>query len=260
MGRSVVAGRPIFIGSISFVVDSASAPFAPSHDRLGDCGIGRAGPSEEGKRDAMQLTVAVIGSPRGLKGEVRLDVRTDQPERRLAPGTMLETDPAEVGPLTLVRARQYKGGTYAVFAECSDRTMAERLRGIRLTVETDEDEYVEDDAWYEHELVGLEALDPEGRTLGRVGGLETGAAQDLLLVREQDGGLVRVPLVREIVTEVDLEGGRVVIDAPGGLFSEAPHAADGPDPADAQAAGPDGADSDSTGDPRAVRGEGAGRG
>ena len=142
----------------------------------------------------MQLTVAVIGSPRGLKGEVRLDVRTDQPERRLAPGTMLETDPAEVGPLTLVRARQYKGGTYAVFAECSDRTMAERLRGIRLTVETDEDEYVEDDAWYEHELVGLEALDPEGRTLGRVGGLETGAAQDLLLVREQDGGLVRVPL------------------------------------------------------------------
>jgi len=208
----------------------------------------------------MQLTVAVIGSPRGLKGEVRLDVRTDQPERRLAPGTMLETDPAEVGPLTLVRARQYKGGTYAVFAECSDRTMAERLRGIRLTVETDEDEYVEDDAWYEHELVGLEALDPEGRTLGRVGGLETGAAQDLLLVREQDGGLVRVPLVREIVTEVDLEGGRVVIDAPGGLFSEASHAADGPDPADAQAAGPDGADSDSTGDPRAVRGEGAGRG
>ena len=192
----------------------------------------------------MQLTVAVIGSPRGLKGEVRLDVRTDQPERRLAPGTMLETDPAEVGPLTLVRARQYKGGTYAVFAECSDRTMAERLRGIRLTVETDEDEYVEDDAWYEHELVGLEALDPEGRTL----------------VREQDGGLVRVPLVREIVTEVDLEGGRVVIDAPGGLFSEAPHAADGPDPADAQAAGPDGADSDSTGDPRVVRGEGAGGG
>ena len=187
----------------------------------------------------MQLTVAVIGSPRGLKGEVRLDVRTDQPERRLAPGTMLETDPAEVGPLTLVRARQYKGGTYAVFAEY---------------------EYVEDDAWYEHELVGLEALDPEGRTLGRVGGLETGAAQDLLLVREQDGGLVRVPLVREIVTEVDLEGGRVVIDAPGGLFSEAPHAADGPDPADAQAAGPDGVDSDSTGDPRAVRGEGAGRG
>lgn len=168
----------------------------------------------------MQLTVAIIGAPHGLKGEVRLDVRTDQPERRLAAGTALETDPPEEGPLTIARARQYKGATYVLFDECTDRTMAERLRGVKLTVETDEDEFYEEDAFYEHELRGLEALDPEGYELGEVVGLERGAAQDLLLVRETGGELVRVPFVRQIVTEVDLDDGCVVIDAPGGLFPD----------------------------------------
>lgn len=107
----------------------------------------------------MQLTVAVIGAPHGLKGELRLDVRTDQPERRLGIGAMLETDPQEAGPLTVARTREYKGAVYAMFSECTDRTMAERLRGVKLTVETDEDDYVEEDAFYEHELVGLEVLD-----------------------------------------------------------------------------------------------------
>ena len=92
----------------------------------------------------MQLTVAIIGAPHGLKGEVRLDVRTDVPERRLAVGTMLETDPQEAGPLTIERSREYKGATYVIFSECRDRTGAEALRGISLVVETDEEEEIEE--------------------------------------------------------------------------------------------------------------------
>ena len=168
----------------------------------------------------MQLTVAVIGAAHGLKGEVRLDVRTDNPERRFAVGGMLETDPAEAGPLTIERTREYKGATYVVFEECHDRTTAEQLRGVLLTVETDEDEVVEEDAWYEHELVGLEVLDPDGYTLGEVIALETLPAQDILVVREPDGIVTRVPFVHEIVTDVDLEDGCVVVEAPAGLFSE----------------------------------------
>ncbi|MCF2705763.1 ribosome maturation factor RimM [Arcanobacterium haemolyticum] len=169
----------------------------------------------------MQLTVAVIGAAHGLKGEVKLDVRTDIPERRLAIGTMLETDPPEAGPLTIKRTREYKGFTYVIFEECSDRTMAEHLRGVKLTVETDEDEAIEEDAWYEHELVGLEVLDTEGYTLGEVVGLETGTMQDLLVVREPDGIITRVPFVSQIVTEVDIDDNCVIVDAPEGLFSDA---------------------------------------
>ncbi|MFG6285839.1 ribosome maturation factor RimM [Actinotignum schaalii] len=167
----------------------------------------------------MQLTVAIIGAPHGLKGEVRLDVRTDSPARRLAVGTQLETDPADFGPLTITRTREYRGVTYALFAESTTRDTAEALRGVRLVVETDEDE-PEEDAYYAHELRGLEVLDPEGYELGIITGLENGPAQDILVVREPDGRITRVPFVREIVTAVDLDDHCIVVDAPAGLFSE----------------------------------------
>lgn len=167
----------------------------------------------------MQLNVAIIGAAHGLKGEVRLDVRTDQPERRFMVGTAIETDPADFGPLTVKRTREYKGATYVLFEECTDRTQAENLRGVKLVVETDEDEYVEEDAFYEHELVGLEVLDTEGYTLGEITGLEHFPAQDILVVREVDGNIARVPFVRDIVIEVDLDDNCVVVDAPFGLFA-----------------------------------------
>ena len=165
----------------------------------------------------MQLIVAVVGSAQGLKGEVKLDIRTDSPERRLAVGSMLETDPAELGPVTIAATREYKGMTYARFAEYSDRNGAEALRGAKLVIESDEDES-EEDAWFPHELIGLEALDPDGYELGTVSGLEPGEMQDLLLVTDPTGELVRVPFVKAIVTEVDIDDHCVVIDAPTGLF------------------------------------------
>lgn len=167
----------------------------------------------------MQLTVAIITSAHGLKGEVRLDVRTDSPMERLADGVQLETDPAEFGPLQIKRTRTYKGMWYALFEEITDRTQAESLRGVRLVIETDEEESREEGAFYSHELAGLPAVDPSGRELGTVEGLEPNPAHELLLVRTE-GGIVRVPFVHQIVTEVDLEE-RVVIDPPGGLFEDA---------------------------------------
>lgn len=183
-----------------------------------------AGPSfcmHDGHRNEggdMQLTVAIVGPAHGLKGEVKLDVRTDDPDRRLAVGATLETDPADMGPVTIASRREYKGIEYVRFAEYSDRTSAESLRGLKLVIESDEDE-MEEDAWFPHELKGLEALDPEGYELGIVVGLQPMPAQDLLIVREPDGVITRVPFVKEIVTEVDLEDNCVIIDAPAGLFS-----------------------------------------
>ncbi|QRV02684.1 ribosome maturation factor RimM [Arcanobacterium phocisimile] len=168
----------------------------------------------------MLLTVAIVGAPHGLKGDVKLNVRTDSPERRLVVGKMYETEPAELGPVTIASVRSHKGSTYVTFVEYADRTGAEALRGVKLVVETDEDE-IEEDAWYAHELVGLEALDPEGYELGEVTGLEPGPAHDYLIVREPDGILTKVPFVKAIVTEVDLDDNCVIIDAPAGLFSDA---------------------------------------
>lgn len=168
----------------------------------------------------MQLRVAVIGQPHGLKGEVRLDVRTDSPEQRLAVGSVLETDPAEAGPLEVRKTRIYKDTWYVAFEGVTDRTAAESLRGVELIIETDEEEERDAESWYAHELVGLEALDPDGYTLGTVTGLEPMPAQDLLVVEEPDGRITRVPFVKEIVVEVDIDDHCVVIEAPPGLFSD----------------------------------------
>jgi 16S rRNA processing protein RimM len=165
----------------------------------------------------MLLTVARVGRAHGLRGEVALDVRTDSPEDRLTTGAVLQTEPAERGPLTVVRVRVQHDRWFVTFAEAPDRTAAEGLRGVELVVEADED--ADDDAWYPHELAGLRAEHVDGRLLGEVVGLEHLPAQDVLVVREPDGARTLVPFVRAIVPVVDVPGGRVVIDPPGGLMA-----------------------------------------
>ncbi len=167
----------------------------------------------------MQLTVGIITSAHGLKGEVKIDVRTDSPQLRFYEGAILETDPAELGPLVIRNVREYKGMTYLRFNDITDRNAAESLRGTKLIIESDEAD-IEEDAWYPHELIGLEVLDTEGYELGTVLNLQPMPAQDLLVVKEPDGRVVSVPFVRQIVTEIDLADNCVVLDPPPGLFSE----------------------------------------
>ncbi len=172
-----------------------------------------------------QLLVARIGKPHGLRGEVTVQAHTDDPERRFVPGVVFTTEaPAGSGvprSLTLSTARLHQKVWLLGFDQIPDRTGAEDLRGTRLFValgdvidEVDDDE----DGWYEDELVGLAVVDTAGATVGEVAGLETGVAQDLLVVTLASGRRALVPFVDEIVPDVDVEAGRVVIDPPPGLL------------------------------------------
>lgn len=161
----------------------------------------------------MQLTAAIVGPALGLRGEVILDVRSDDPEV-LAPGASLEIA-GRGAALTVRSVRVHKDRVLASFEECASREDAEVLRGARLLVE----EHEEEDAWYPHQLKGLAARTPGGEDLGTVTGLTPGAAQDLLLVKTP-AGTVMVPFVTQLVPTVDVEGGVVIIDAPPGLFDD----------------------------------------
>ena len=168
----------------------------------------------------MLLTFAGWGGAHGGGGEVALDVRTDAPEDRLVVGARLATEPASAGPLEIVRVREAQGRWYVTFAQVTDRTAAEALRGVALVVDPDDDEDDGEDAWYPHELVGLRAEHAaDGRLLGEVVGLEHLPAHDLLVLREPDGSRTLVPFVAAIVPVVDVAGGRVVLDPPGGLLA-----------------------------------------
>jgi len=166
---------------------------------------------------SQRLTVARLGKPHGLRGEIALELRTDIPDERLADGTVLETVPASAGPLTVEYTRTAGDRWYAAFVEIPDRTAAEAARGVELVVEASGSD--EEDAWYPHELAGLRAELADGAVVGTVEGLEHLPAHDVLVVRETGGERTLVPFVRAIVPTVDVAGGRVVLTPPGGLLA-----------------------------------------
>jgi 16S rRNA processing protein RimM len=165
----------------------------------------------------MQVRVARVGKAHGLRGEVTVQVHTDAPAERFVPGRQFSTRPASAGPLTLASVRQHRDTVLLAFEEVPDRTAAEQLRGTQLYVETEALEAA-GEGWYEDELVDLVAVTPAGGRLGTVSALETRPAQDLLVLALDDGGEARIPFVEQLVPEVDVEGGRVVVDPPQGLL------------------------------------------
>lgn len=184
----------------------------------------------------MRLVVARIGRAHGIRGEVTVELRTDTPGDRFVPGATLYVVPPR-GPagrglpteLTLETVRDHNGTLLLTFAQVADRTAAENLRNVLLEADVPE-ETGEDDAWYDHQLVGLAVVDPAGAALGTVVAVEHPPAQDLLVVRRPDGATRYVPFVTAIVPTVDVAGGRVVVDAPRGLLDDGDEGpAGGPD-------------------------------
>lgn len=164
------------------------------------------------------FVVARVGKPHGLRGEVTVQVHTDDPEGRLVPGAVFATEPAGRGPLTLRSVRVHQGTYLLGFEGHPDRTAAEALRGTRLLVDDEDEVEEEDDAWREEDLLGFAVVLPDGTALGEVGALHLREVQDLLEVRTADGREVLVPFVEELVPEVDEEARRVVVDPPPGLL------------------------------------------
>lgn len=165
----------------------------------------------------MQLQVARIGKPHGIRGEVTVQVLTDAPAERFVAGTEFVVEPASSGPLTVRSARWNKDILLLGFEEVADRNAAELIRGAKLFIETEELDDDGEEGWYEHELVGLEAR-VGAQVVGKVAALNTMPAQDLLVVETEAGKEILVPFVDEIVPEVNVEAGYILITPPAGLF------------------------------------------
>ncbi|MFF5448376.1 ribosome maturation factor RimM [Streptomyces sp. NPDC012888] len=169
----------------------------------------------------MELVVARIGRAHGIKGEVTVEVRTDEPELRLGPGAVLRTEPASAGPLTVETGRVHSGRLLLRFAGVKDRNAAEALRNTLLIADVDPSELPEDpDEFYDHQLIDLDVVLADGTVIGRITEISHLPSQDLFIVEREDGSEVMVPFVEEIVTEIDLENQRAVIDPPPGLVDD----------------------------------------
>ncbi|MGC4867151.1 ribosome maturation factor RimM [Micromonospora sp. DT53] len=207
----------------------------------------------------MQLVVGRIGKPHGVRGEVTVEVRTDEPEARFAPGTVLRTEPGATPPparntvlgtepgatppparnsepgatpadgpglpfrvpaeLTIEEARFHQGRVLIAFEGIPDRNTAEALRGTLLVMDSADVAPPDDpEEFHDHQLVGLAVVTPAGERLGEVARIDHAPSSDLLVLRRPEGRTALIPFVRAIVPEVDLAGGRVIVDPPAGLL------------------------------------------
>jgi 16S rRNA processing protein RimM len=168
------------------------------------------------------VVVGRIGRPHGVRGEVTVEVRTDDPELRFAVGSVLLTEPASRGPLTVAGRRWHREILLLTLEGptglAESREDAEALRDTELHVPVaDLPELDDPDAYYDHQLVGLSARLTDGTPLGDVVAVRHEGA-DLLVVRRTDGGELLVPFVAAIVPAVDVAGGFVEVDPPEGLL------------------------------------------
>lgn len=177
--------------------------------------------TDEGQ-GSIEVVVGRIGKAHGLRGEVTIDVRSDEPERRFAAGTSLRAEPSRgsvnaLKSLTVTRFRWHSSTLLVTFEELADRDAAEAVRGLLLhaTIPADETP-AHPDEFYDHQLIGLSVFDLAGQLLGEVTSLVHGGAQDLLAIRTPEGRDTLVPFVKALVPEVDVPGGRLVVaDRPG---------------------------------------------
>ena len=183
----------------------------------------------------MRVIVGRIGRPHGIRGEVVIGVRTDEPDLRFAVGAILDVrssdddagpqgrEPADSERLTVAAARWHSGQLLVAFAGITDRTAAGELTGSWLSVDSSQlPEIGDPDEFRDHELIGLSVRTSAGDPVGVVTDV-LHHGQDLLVVRRADGqgGDHLVPFVKAIVPEVDVRAGLVVIDPPPGLLDSA---------------------------------------
>src|ERR1700734_3743155 len=130
----------------------------------------------------MQLVVGRVTRPHGVRGEVSVEVRTDDPDLRFAVGRVMATDPAAAGPLTVEAVRWPSGRLLIRFAGVADRNQAEELRGTWLTLDSAEVGPTGDpDEFHDHELIGLAVVTTSGQPVGRVTDVRH-FGQDLLVI------------------------------------------------------------------------------
>jgi 16S rRNA processing protein RimM len=180
----------------------------------------------------VEVVVGRIGKAHGVRGEVSVELRTDEPDTRFAEGSLLGVrtprGDAPVGAgrppsLTVTRTRWHQSRLLVSFAEADDRTSAEALRGLTLVADVDASATPADpDEFYDHQLVGCLVVTTDGRHVGEVSGVLHSGGQDLLSVRTADGDEALVPFVSALVPVVDLAARRLeVVDRPG-LLSPSP--------------------------------------
>lgn len=170
-----------------------------------------------------RIVVGRIVKPHGIRGEVIVESQTEAADERFVAGaTLFVGDPAseDSAAVRIEAARPHQGRYIVAFEHVDDRTQAETLRNVLLSIPSGQARPPAPGRYYPHDLEGLDVFDESGGTLGVLTGVLDNPANDLWIVRTPAGKDVLVPAVREFVRDVDLERKRIVVRPIPGLFSD----------------------------------------
>lgn len=169
----------------------------------------------------MELIVGRVAKAHGITGEVVVEIRTDDPELRFAPGVVLRAKSrgGQQRSYVVEMVREHGARLLLRLAGVVDRDAAEALRGSVFVVDAaDLPPIAEPDTYYDHQLEDLRVRTVAGQDLGTVTEVLHTAGGELLAVRRTGGGELLVPFVAAIVTSVSLAEKVVEIDPPDGLL------------------------------------------
>ena len=161
------------------------------------------------------LVVGRIVAPWGVRGEVKVALETDFPERfkRLKRVYLGE----KVTPFVLEGSRLHKGNALLKLGGCDDRDAAEKLRGQLVHIPIEEAMPLGEDEYYVYQIVDLDVWTAEGEYLGRISEVLFTGANDVYVVQGEKGEIL-IPAVEDVVLEVDLDGGRLTVELMEGLI------------------------------------------
>ncbi len=172
-------------------------------------GEGAAPAEGEGNR----VCLGAIAGPHGVRGLVKIKSFTQDPANLTAYGPL--GDESGRRRFEIAVTGQAKGLLLARIAGVEDRDAAQGLRGVRLYIDRAAlPEPGDAEEFYQADLIGLVAEDPQGRPLGTVASVENYGAGDFLEIARAEAAPLLVPFTRTVVPLIDLEGGRVVVDLP----------------------------------------------
>jgi len=172
------------------------------------------------------LRIGRLTKAHGLKGGIKVEMFTDDPDGRFTPGAVFTLQVPDSSAwhnktIELAELKWYNSHAVAFFKDVPDRSVAETLIKAILWIDHDLSEIPEEeDAWFDHQLLGLSVI-RDGVKVGSVTAIDHFPAQDLLTVKT-DNGDVLVPFVKAIVTAVDVKAGTLTVVPPVGLFEELP--------------------------------------
>lgn len=161
------------------------------------------------------LAIGRIVRPFGVRGELRVELLTDYPEqlgrlRRVYVGP-------EAEPWAVEGIRLHKDAALLKLVGCDDRTVAEGLRGVLVQIALRDAVPLEEDEYYEHQIVGLAVVDEDGTSLGEVTEIISTGANDVYVVVGPVGELL-LPAIESVILDIDLDADRIVVHLPEGLL------------------------------------------